>query len=899
MPSPPSGHIVYSVKTACGGVSNCFTSLQTAINTANPGDIIELEAGATFTEQVNLPKKNNPNNNWIIIRSSAWQQLPPQGQRINPALHQQYLPTLTAAVAPTVTTANGASYYRFIGIDITTNLISSTTTIGSIVAVDLSTKTLADVPHHIVFDRSYIHAKPTTSVQRCILANAAHIAIIDSYLDECHANGFDSQAIVTWNGPGPFKIVNNFLAGAGENVMFGGADPGISGLVPSDIEFFRNYVYKPLTWQSQYKNSKGVVLRQAHPTYAGIPWTVKNSFETKNVARLHMEGNIFDGSWPAGQTGTGVLLKSANQGGNCNWCGTRDVIFRNNIIRNASNAIGLAGKEGGNPYPAYIQRDVLIENNLFEDIGVAPYNALSGGSLHLGMDNGVINVSFKSNTLLSYNNMQNYIQLNNNPGAHNFEYVNNIAPFGVYGIRGVSAGGEIVLTTQTSGTPTYTGNVVVGTSQTGYPTTQFATTMANALATGKGANIASVRAATAGAVSGVWGACTDTSWNPDASNLCDSVRQTSNCYNSRTVQGGVTCGVGQTCNNNQCIATPVCGNSIVETGESCDTGAARGICPATCSATCQTNTCAGKIVSYEFNEGSGTTSADSSGNGRTATISGATWTSGKNGNALQFSGANSFVTVADFAPPTSFTLQAWIYPTTVSGDDRIILTKGMTEYEMRILGANYLLQAGFSGANLRDSSTDFSNAANLNKWHHYAYTYESSSGAARLYHDGSLVNSTTAPGLIPADTSNNLIVGKSQSTWGNFIGTIDDVRIWNVARTQAEIQQDIGGSTCVPETDAMFCTRLGAACGVLSGADNCLAARTVNSCGICQSGYTCNSNTCTQNTAKPEDRNGDGIVNVQDIIVLVGDIKTQNMQGDINKDNVVDIRDLVLVAKAI
>src|SRR5690606_10819717 len=106
----------------------------------------------------------------------------------------------------------------------------------------------------------YIHGTPTIQLIRCIQLNSASTAIIDSWISDCHAKGFDSQAIVGWNGPGPFKIVNNYLEGAGENVMFGGATPAIAGLVPSDIEFRLNHVYKPVEW------------------YHSQRWTVKNLF---------------------------------------------------------------------------------------------------------------------------------------------------------------------------------------------------------------------------------------------------------------------------------------------------------------------------------------------------------------------------------------------------------------------------------------------------------------------------------------------------------------------------------------------------------------------------------------------------------------------------------------------
>ena len=47
------------------------------------------------------------------------------------------------------------------------------------------------------------------------------------------------------------KIINNYFEGTGENILFGGADPRIDGLVPSDIEIRRNHFTKPTSWKSR------------------------------------------------------------------------------------------------------------------------------------------------------------------------------------------------------------------------------------------------------------------------------------------------------------------------------------------------------------------------------------------------------------------------------------------------------------------------------------------------------------------------------------------------------------------------------------------------------------------------------------------------------------------------
>ena len=74
----------------------------------------------------------------------------------------------------------------------------------------------------------------------------------------------------------------------------------------------------------------------------------------------------------------------------------------------------------------------------------------------------------------------------------------------------------------------------------------------------------------------------------------------------------------------------------------------------------------GLVAAYSFNEGSGSTVYDSSGNGNNGTISNATWsTAGKYGDALSFNGSNALVSVNDSTSlhlTTGMTLEAWVDP---------------------------------------------------------------------------------------------------------------------------------------------------------------------------------------------------------------------------------------------
>ena len=78
------------------------------------------------------------------------------------------------------------------------------------------------------------------------------------------------------------------------------------------------------------------------------------------------------------------------------------------------------------------------------------------------------------------------------------------------------------------------------------------------------------------------------------------------------------------------------------------------------------NTVPGLVAAYSFDEGTGTTVADLSGNGNTGSIVNASWTSaGKYGNALVFNGTNSWVMINDSVSlnlTTGMTLEAWVNP---------------------------------------------------------------------------------------------------------------------------------------------------------------------------------------------------------------------------------------------
>ena len=342
----PLGAPARVLTVAAGG------DFQGALNTAQPGDMITLAAGVTFTGNFTLPAKIG--TGWITVRTSAPDEhLPLPGVRITPAYVARLPKVVSPNANPALATAAGAHHYRLVGIEVTVG--GSVSSNNGLVRLGSGTETsLAEIPHDIVLDRVYIHGSPTVSLRRNLALNSARTAVVDSHLSDAHDAVFDAQAICGWSGPGPFKIVNNYLEGSGQNLMFGGADPRIVDLVPSDIEIRGNHFFKPRSW------------RVGDPSFGGTHWMVKNLLELKNAQRILIDGNVFEHNWADGQAGMGILFTVRNQDGHAPWSVVQDVTFTNNVLRHSAGGIHILGRDDN--HPSRRTSRVLIRNNLFEDV---------------------------------------------------------------------------------------------------------------------------------------------------------------------------------------------------------------------------------------------------------------------------------------------------------------------------------------------------------------------------------------------------------------------------------------------------------------------------------------------------------------------------------------------------
>ncbi|WP_434110121.1 LamG-like jellyroll fold domain-containing protein [Paraburkholderia caffeinilytica] len=195
-----------------------------------------------------------------------------------------------------------------------------------------------------------------------------------------------------------------------------------------------------------------------------------------------------------------------------------------------------------------------------------------------------------------------------------------------------------------------------------------------------------------------------------------------------------------------------------------------------------------------FNASSGTTAADSSGNGHTGTlVGGASWVAGKTGNAVSLDGSTGYVSLPSdiVLGLADFTIAAWVNCSTSRNwmrvfdfgsnvDHYMMLTthssSGVPRFAMTVNGS-----AGEKGIN-------GTTALPTGEWTHIAVTLSGSVGT--LYVNGSAVGTNTAMLLAPfrlGSTSQNWIGHSQYSTDPYFHGLIDEFRIYYNALTADQI----------------------------------------------------------------------------------------------------------------
>ncbi len=419
--------------------------LQAALDRAQPGDVIVLQAGASYVGNFTLGAKDGVD--FVTLRSSTPDsQLPPEGVRVTPAMAGRLARIQSPNANPSIKTAPGAHNWRLFALE----FVSGPDGSGDMIRLgdgSSAQRTADSVAHDLMIDRCYLHGTPGAPQKRAVALNSAATAILNSWIADMKAVDQDSQAVAGWNGPGPFVIQNNYLEAAGENLLFGGADPSIDGLVPTGITIRDNWVRKSTGWR-------------------GSQWQVKNLLELKNARAVVIERNVFEDNWQAAQPGYAILFTPRNQDGRAPWAAVQDVTFRENVLRHVSGAINILGHDS--PNTSQQTRNITISGNLIYDVSGQTWGG-SGNFLQIG--DGPANIVIEHNTALQTGAIITVYGGSVSAPARipGFVFRSNLVLHNQYGIKGDSLGvGNATIQAYFPGA-VITGNVIAGGQSGAYP----------------------------------------------------------------------------------------------------------------------------------------------------------------------------------------------------------------------------------------------------------------------------------------------------------------------------------------------------------------------------------------------------------------------------------------------
>lgn len=461
MPAAPA------IITVCSsGCTYKNSQLQAAIDAAVPGTTIQLKAGEIYQsppDDKGFILRNKAGAGWIVIRTSTPDsQFAPPGERLTVS-DAPKLPKLERTGTYGMTCEPNAHNYRLIGLEFRNPGNGATGhSSGALIHCGRFETTVDDQPHHIVFDRLYVHGPSLAGqdVRFGVILQGRHQAVIDSWISDIKHNYSEANAIASWGAAGPLRIEDNYIEGSSINILIGGADPLVPNLTPSDITIVKNTITKPLRW----KNLEFAFL------------SVKNLLELKHAQRVLVEGNTFEGVWPDAQAGFAFMLtprQGSGVGAKCGpagspgcapWTIVQDVTIRNNKVKAASNGVAISGRDPGGPYTYATRagRRFTIRNNILEGLGGYP-----GTGIAFAMANGPGDVTITHNTVVKYNatNLDGKgldLQAGSPSTSSGFVFQNNILPARKYPLFGFIGGcSSTALVTYTPGFQ-WTHNAIAG-----------------------------------------------------------------------------------------------------------------------------------------------------------------------------------------------------------------------------------------------------------------------------------------------------------------------------------------------------------------------------------------------------------------------------------------------------
>lgn len=384
-----------------GTIQQNFNNLQAeyvAAATRNGHTRIRLPSGWVSRGHHHVPEHTS-GNFWTYTEWNDKHLLPAEGTQANRATLEGILSTNNAPIMEVttnggdaiITTAPRANNYRFTGIrKQKPNMEGSggapLTALCHVQAASFASGgwvnaqfSLADVPQWFIWDRCLFKGPRALNgffgVIGAIRANGAYVAMVNCAATDVWSPGTESHIWGCDNGPGPHKIVgNDFDDMATWGIIYGGGDPSITDLIPSDVEARRNRMYRPPNANKHNTVANG--LPDGGTAYDGINRGVGGFYDNKYVNRILLESNFCSGNWVDVKTGCAFLFKSEDQPGgpNSSWVIGKNVTARYNWVDRTGDCISVTVAAVSGPLADPFATERLdLHDNLFTNWGGLAY----------------------------------------------------------------------------------------------------------------------------------------------------------------------------------------------------------------------------------------------------------------------------------------------------------------------------------------------------------------------------------------------------------------------------------------------------------------------------------------------------------------------------------------------
>jgi hypothetical protein len=195
----------------------------------------------------------------------------------------------------------------------------------------------------------------------------------------------------------------------------------------------------------------------------------------------------------------------------------------------------------------------------------------------------------------------------------------------------------------------------------------------------------------------------------------------------------------------------------------------------------------GPVAHYNLDRGEGTTAYDISGNGNSGTFGGdPRWTPGKYGKALDFDGSDDYVDIPDSIVNLSgnYSISTWVNPNNNDQNPRwLSLIDGSNNLEVGHMNDDRVY------FRFDNSTVGTSWTLDYGDWYHVNWVYDN--GTRKIYVNGD--EKSHSSGGISANANFSAIgAGYSQTSY-TADGKIDEVKIYDYARTPRQIAMDYNG----------------------------------------------------------------------------------------------------------